>query len=167
MITRSAEGAAIWYHRIGARQLGVSAQHTSAEVPMRPLVFLPCLLMTLYGLVWCVNDLAYLVGAGTEVTVHIEHTKHGEGVLPTGDGGSMPVQVTTNEGYYTDSSGERHAISLHDEDLAPGMTVQIRLPLLGGDAIVPIPRAWWQAVGGIVFGFICIGMAVLIFWVFD
>lgn len=169
MVTRSTDrartGTVVSVHEVGASALHIR------EVPvlMKPdrgtlagsFALLLITLIFVYGLLCCVNGIAYLIGAGPEVTVHIERSSEQLKWVASPGGPGTAFRTYTNEGYYTDSSGERHAIELPDDYyIAPGRAVETHLPLLAG-AIMFVPNHESSRGGeDIVVGLIFIGGAV-------
>jgi hypothetical protein len=104
------------------------------------------------GLIYLVDGVAYLAGAGPRITIHIQSTRV-RYVLHSDLPGDPPTwdRVTYGEGYYLDGSGGRHPVSLPGDDLRPGTVVHTRRPLLA-PAVVFQLHSWWQAAIEAVLG---------------
>jgi hypothetical protein len=115
-----------------------------------------------YSLLFVVNCVAFLSGAGTPVTVHIERSDREGGLVPSGGGPGVTTwaEGDVGRGYY-DLNGERHAVTLYGVE-APAQ-VQTRRPLLAEGAVLFL-HAWWQAAAGMGVGLFFTACAGFVGW---
>lgn len=118
--------------------------------------------LVVLGLILITDGIGYLTGHGQERVVHIEET-HTRTVIvwktvpgPDNTVESVPEveTITIDGGYYLDSSGNRHSVSLRGDDLKAGMVVRTRHPLLAS-GLVPELRSGWDGAELIVGGVLC------------
>jgi hypothetical protein len=116
-----------------------------------------------YSLLFVVNCVAFLLGVGTPVTVHVERSERQGGLVPSGNspGVSTWAEGDVGQGYY-ELNGERHPVTLYGVE-GPA-DVQTRRPLLAEGAVLFL-HAWWQAAAGVVVGLIFVACAGMSGWV--
>jgi hypothetical protein len=115
------------------------------------------------GLILIADGVGYLTGHGQERAVHIEETHMTTVIVwktepgPDNTVDSVPEleTITIGGGYYVDSSGNRHSISLRGGDLKAGMVIHTRHPLLAS-GLVPELRSGWDGAWLIVSGVLCV-----------
>lgn len=121
------------------------------------------MLLVVLGLILITDGAGYLTGHGQQRAVHIEET-HVTAVTvwktepgPDNTFESVPEveTITIGDGYYLDSSGNRHSVSLRGNNLKAGMIVHTHHPLLAS-GLVPELRSGWDGAALIVGGILCV-----------